>query len=102
MINRDFGSYDILKKQFPEASKAVEASGWCLLVWVPNFQKLEILQCEKHQNLTLWGCIPLLILDMWEHSYFLQYKANRPDYINAFWNIVNWNVVNKRFDKITI
>lgn len=99
-INKDFGSYEKFKSQFTESSKAVEASGWCLLVWVPKFQKLEILQCEKHQNLTLWGCKPLLILDMWEHSYFLQYKANRPDYINAFWNIVNWNIVNKRFDKI--
>lgn len=99
-INKDFGSYEKFKSQFTESSKAVEASGWCLLVWVPKFQKLEILQCEKHQNLTLWGCKPLLVLDMWEHSYFLQYKANRPDYINAFWNIVNWNIVNKRFDKI--
>lgn len=99
-INKDFGNYEKFKSQFTESSKAVEASGWCLLVWVPKFRKLEILQCEKHQNLTLWGCKPLLVLDMWEHSYFLQYKANRPDYINAFWNIVNWNIVNKRFDKI--
>ena len=99
-ISRDFGGFEQFKKQFTEAAKIVEASGWCLLVWVPNFKKLEILQCEKHQNLTLWGCKPLFIIDMWEHSYFLQYKANRQEYINAFWNIVNWNVVNKRFEKI--
>lgn len=99
-INKDFGSYEKIKTQFTESSKVVEASGWNLLVWVPDFKKLEILQCEKHQNLTLWGCKPLLVLDMWEHSYFLQYKANRAEYINAFWNIVNWNVVNKRFEKI--
>lgn len=99
-INKDFGSYDKFKTQFTESSKVIEGSGWNLLVWVPDFQKLEILQCEKHQNLTLWGCKPLLVLDMWEHSYFLQYKTKKPDYINAFWNIVNWNVVNKRFDKI--
>lgn len=71
--------------------------GWCLLVYVPEFDKLEILQCEKHQNLTLWGCKPLLVLDMWEHSYYLQYKTKRPDYISAFWNIVNWNIINKRY-----
>ena len=74
--------------------------GWCLLVYVPEFKKLEILQSEKHQNLTLWGCIPLLVLDMWEHSYYLQYKTSRPDYINAFWNIINWNVINKRYNKL--
>ena len=95
-INRDFGSYETFKQQFTESAKVVEASGWNLLVWVPRFKKLEILQCEKHQNLTLWGCKPLLVLDMWEHSYFLQDKSKRPEYISAFWNIVNWNVVNKR------
>lgn len=99
-IIKDFGDFDKFKKQFNEASKTVEASGWGLLVWVPEFKRLEILQCEKHQNLTLWGCIPLLIIDMWEHSYFLQYKTDRAKYIDALWNIVNWNVVNKRFMKI--
>lgn len=100
-IIKDFGTYEIFKEQFTESSKVVEASGWNLLVWVPRFNKLEILQCEKHQNLTLWGCIPLLVLDMWEHSYFLQYRTNRLEYINAFWNIVNWNVVNKRWEIIS-
>ena len=99
-INKDFGSFEILKQQMTEAAKVVEATGWCLLVWVPMFNKLEVLQCEKHQNLTLWGCKPLLVLDMWEHSYFLQYKVDRAEYIKAFWNIVNWNEVNKRFSKI--
>lgn len=99
-INKDFGSYDKFKAQFNESAKVVEASGWCLLVWVPNFKKLEILQCEKHQDLTLWGCKPLLVLDMWEHSYFLQYKANRAEYINAIWNVINWNEVNRRFSRI--
>ena len=101
-INTDFGSYDKFRTQFTESSKVIEASGWNLLVWVPDFKKLEILQCEKHQNLTLWGCVPLLVLDMWEHSYYLQYKTSRADYINAFWNIVNWNVVNKRWKELFI
>ncbi len=99
-INTDFGSYDKFKAQFTESSKVVEASGWNLLVWVPDFNRLEVLQCEKHQNLTLWGCMPLLVLDMWEHSYYLQYKTSRADYINAFWNIVNWNAINKRWKDI--
>ncbi len=99
-IIEDFGSFESFKRQFSEAATAVEASGWCLLVWVPSFKKLEILQCEKHQNLTLWGCKPLLVLDMWEHSYYLQYKTKRPDYIAAFWNIINWEEVNRRFFEI--
>lgn len=97
---KDFGSFDHFQNQFVEAAKVVEASGWCLLVWQPIWKKLEILQCEKHQNLTLWGCIPIFVLDMWEHSYFLQYQSNRADYIKAFKNIINWNTINKRFEKI--
>ena len=97
-IVKDFGSFDAFKKQFNEASKQVEASGWGILVWVSRFNKLEILQCEKHQNLTLWGCIPILVIDMWEHSYFLQYKSDRQKYIDNFWNIINWDIVNKRFE----
>lgn len=99
-IVEDFGSFESFKRQFSEAAAAVEASGWCLLVWVPSFKKLEILQCEKHQNLTLWGCKPILVLDMWEHSYYLQYKTKRQDYISAFWNIINWEEVNRRFLEI--
>lgn len=99
-IIKDFGSFDKFQNQFIEAAKTVEASGWCILAWVPKFNKLKVLQCEKHQNLTLWGCKPVFVLDMWEHSYFLQYKANRTEYINAFKNIINWKEINKRFDEI--
>ncbi|MDR0978735.1 MAG: superoxide dismutase [Lachnospiraceae bacterium] len=99
-IKEDFGSFENFTNQFDEASKVVEASGWCILVWSTNLKKLEILQCEKHQNLSMWGCIPILIIDMWEHSYFLQYKQDRQEYINNFWNIVNWNEVNKTFEKV--
>ncbi len=101
-IIKDFSSFDKFKMQFIEAAKAVEASGWCILVWVPKWESLKILQCEKHQNLTLWGCKPILVLDMWEHSYYLQYETKRPEYINAFWNILNWNEVNKRFSNILL
>ena len=86
-----------LKNNLQKQVKLQKHHGWGILAWVPKWTKLEILQCEKHQNLTLWGCKPLLVLDMWEHSYYLQYKTKRPDYIQAFWNIVNWNMVNKRF-----
>lgn len=99
-ISEDFGSINNFKRQFSEAATVVEASGWCILAWVPGFEQLVILQCEKHQDLTLWGCVPLLVLDMWEHSYYLQYQTRRPEYISAFWNIINWKEVNRRFLEI--
>lgn len=99
-INQDFGSFDSFKKQFSAAAVAVEGSGWTLLVWNPEFKKLEILQAEKHQNLTQWGAIPLLTIDVWEHAYYLKYQNKRAAWVEAWWNLVNWKDVNIRFSKI--
>nr|WP_163257593.1 superoxide dismutase [Clostridium sporogenes]NFE80681.1 superoxide dismutase [Clostridium sporogenes]NFG70239.1 superoxide dismutase [Clostridium sporogenes] len=99
-IKQDFGDYEKFKKQFTEAAIAVEGSGWTILAWNPMFQKLVILQAEKHQNLTQWGVAPLLILDLWEHAYYLKYQNRRAEFINAWWNIVNWNIVNTRYDNV--
>ena len=97
-IKQDFGDYEKFKKQFTEAAIAVEGSGWTVLAWNPMFQKLVILQAEKHQNLTQWGVVPLLILDLWEHAYYLKYQNRSAEFINAWWNIVNWDIVNTRYD----
>src|SRR5690606_31989186 len=70
-LDRYFGSFDAFKRQFSKAAEEVEGSGWALLVWSPRAQHVEILQAEKHQNLTQWESIPILVLDVWEHSYFL-------------------------------
>ncbi|MDU4597350.1 MAG: superoxide dismutase [Clostridium sporogenes] len=99
-IKQDFGDYEKFKKQFTEAAIAVEGSGWTILAWNPMFQKLVILQAEKHQNLTQWGVVPLLILDLWEHAYYLKYQNRRSEFINAWWNIVNWDIVNTRYDNV--
>lgn len=98
-INQDFTSFAAFKSQFSAAAAAVEGSGWALLCWNPSFAKLGILQVEKHQNLTQWGVIPLLIIDVWEHAYYLKYQNKRAAFIEAWWNIVNWETVNKRFLK---
>ncbi|AYF54413.1 superoxide dismutase [Clostridium botulinum C] len=96
-INKDFGNFENFKKQFSASAATVEGSGWCILVFIPELDKLQIMQIEKHQNLVILGSIPLLVLDMWEHAYYLKYQNRRADFINAWWNIVNWNEVNKRY-----
>lgn len=98
-INRYFGSFESFKNQFTEAAKQVEGVGWALLVWSPRSHHLEILQSERHMNLTQWDTIPLLVLDVWEHAYYLQYKTDKAKYVNNWWNIINWEDVEERFDK---
>lgn len=99
MIRRDFGSFDAFWRQFAEASKAVEASGWGILGWEPFSKRLVIMQAEKHQNLTSWGAMPLLVCDVWEHAYYLKYQNRRAEYVDNFAKIVNWKKVEERFKK---
>lgn len=96
-INADFGNYETFKKEFSAAAVAVEGSGWAILCWNCMFQKLVILTAEKHQDLTQWAVKPLLILDVWEHAYYLKYQNKRAAFVEAWWNIVNWDTVNERF-----
>jgi len=98
-IEKYFGSFSAFKKQFSEAAKQVEGVGWAILVWSPQARHLEILQSERHMLLTQWDTIPLLVLDVWEHAYYLQYKNKRPEYVDNWWNIVNWHDVEMRFEK---
>jgi Fe-Mn family superoxide dismutase len=97
-IEQDFGSFEAFQKQFSAAAGAVEGSGWAVLGWQPQLGQLLITQVEKHQDLTVWGIVPLLILDVWEHAYYLKYQNRRAEWIKAWWNIVNWEVVEKRFE----
>lgn len=96
-INQTFGNFNAMKKHFSEAAKQVEAVGWAILVWSPRSHRLEILQAEKHQNLSQWDVVPLLVLDVWEHAYYLQYKNDRAKYIENWWNVVNWDEVERRY-----
>ena len=99
LINENFGSFEAFKKQFTSAAAAVEASGWCALVWNREFNKLEVVQVEKHQNLSLWSSIPVLIVDVWEHAYYLKYQNKRLDFVNNWWNLINWEDVNNKLSK---
>ncbi|TCS92406.1 superoxide dismutase [Hazenella coriacea] len=96
-IKRDFGSFDAFQMHFSNAAEKVEGSGWAILVWAPRSHRLEILQAEKHQNLSQWDVIPLLPLDVWEHAYYLKYPNRRKEYIEAWWDVVYWPEVEKRW-----
>jgi len=98
-ITRDFGSIEAFKALFLATANAVEGSGWGVLAYRKMDNKLVILQAEKHENLTQWGVIPILVLDVWEHAYYLKYQNRRPEWTKAFMdNLVNWDDVAERFE----
>ncbi|MGM0218372.1 superoxide dismutase [Enterococcus sp. AZ126] len=94
-IDAAFGSFDKLKEEFKTAATGRFGSGWAWLVL--NKGKLEITSTPNQDSPLMDGKTPVLGLDVWEHAYYLNYKNVRPDYIDAFWNLVNWDEVNKRF-----
>lgn len=96
-IRKDFGSFEAFKKHFTEAANKVEGGGWAVLVWSPRAHRLEILQAEKHQNLSQYDIVPLLPLDVWEHAYYLKHQNERKKYITDWWNVVYWPEVSDRF-----
>ncbi|MCM3784893.1 superoxide dismutase [Neobacillus mesonae] len=98
-IRKDFGSYEAFKKHFTEAANKVEGGGWAVLVWSPRAHRLEILQAEKHQNLSQYDIVPLLPLDVWEHAYYLKHQNERKKYISDWWNVVYWPAVADRFQE---
>jgi Fe-Mn family superoxide dismutase len=101
-IDRNFGSFEAFKAQFIAASIAVEGSGWGILAYRPSDDSLVVLTAEKHQNLTQWGVIPLLVLDVWEHAYYLKYQNRRGEYVKNFFNIINWDDVAARYDEASV
>ncbi|MFQ6049106.1 MAG: superoxide dismutase [Phycisphaerae bacterium] len=98
-IGKDFGSFAAFKAQFSAASVAIEGNGWGCLGWQRVAGRLYVQTIMNHQNLTLVGSIPLLLLDVWEHAYYLKYQNRRADYVQAWWNVVNWADVAARFEK---
>jgi len=94
---RDFGSVEKFRAQFSSAANSVEGSGWAVLGMRPVDKKLFIFQIENQHKLLPAGVLPILLLDVWEHAYYLKYQNKRADYVAAWWNVVDWEAVSERF-----
>jgi Fe-Mn family superoxide dismutase len=99
-IAEHFGSYEAFTKHFTAAAMSIQGSGWAYLAWDSLGNRLVIGQLYDQQGNLAMGSIPLLMLDMWEHAFYLDYVNVKADYIKAFWNIVNWTDVAKRFESV--
>ncbi|MQA01607.1 MAG: superoxide dismutase [Streptosporangiales bacterium] len=96
-IDEFFGSFEGFQAHFTQTALGIQGSGWSILAWESLGQKLVIEQLYDHQGNMAVGTVPLLMLDMWEHAFYLQYKNVKPDYVKAWWNVVNWADVARRF-----
>jgi superoxide dismutase, Fe-Mn family len=90
---RSFGSIEAFRAHFSKAAAGVKGSGWAMLSYEPVADSLIILQVKQHDLQTVFGSVPLLPLDVWEHAYYLKYHNVRADYVKAWWNVVNWPAV---------
>ena len=95
-IDEFFGSFAGFQKQFNEVANGIQGSGWSMLVWDSLGKRLNINQLFDQQGNLPVGQLPILQLDMWEHAFYLQYKNVKGDYVNAWWNVVNWANVSER------
>lgn len=95
-INAKFGSFDKFKEEFNKAATTRFGSGWAWLV-LDQDGELMIYSTPNQDSPVMDGNTPILGLDVWEHAYYLKYQNKRPDYIGAFWNVVNWEEVNNRY-----
>lgn len=97
-IDRDFGGFDPFKKQLTQVAASIMGSGWAALVWEPVGGRLLTTQIYDHQsNLSMAG-VPLMVIDAWEHAYYLQYKNQKAAFFDAVWSLWNWRDISKRFD----
>jgi len=99
LLEKEFGNLERFKKEFFQAAFSVEGSGWAALSFCEKTKRPLIMQIEKH-NINLYPNFQILmVLDAWEHAYYLDYKNQRAKFVESFWNIVNWDTINKRLSE---
>ena len=98
-INEHFGSFEKLKRQLNEVAGTIMGSGWAALVWEPLGKRLLTTQIYDHQSNLNQAGVPLLVLDAWEHAFYLQYENRKAEFFDAVWNVWNWYDVAERFDE---
>lgn len=98
-INNEFGSLDRFKQEFSGAANTVEGSGWAALAYDKLSERLFIVQLEKHNLFLYPNSKIILVLDAWEHAYYLDYHSGKENFFNNFWNIINWSKVEERFEE---
>lgn len=99
-IKDGFGSVEALQEQLTEAAIKVFGSGWAFLAIDPGTLKLEVMSLPDQEVVIHHGKYALLACDVWEHSYYLKYENRRPEYLKAFWDVVQWEAVSQRLDKV--
>jgi Fe-Mn family superoxide dismutase len=99
VFTKEFGSFDRFKKEFTQAATSVEGSGWAALTWDRQTNRPIIMQIEKHNTNVYPAFRILMIIDVFEHAYYIDYKNDRAKFVEAFWSIVNWNEINKRLQE---
>jgi superoxide dismutase, Fe-Mn family len=100
VINKEFGSFDTFKKMFSVTATSTEGSGWAALAMHPCIGRPIIVQIEKHNINVIPNFQILMALDVWEHAYYVDYKNDRAKFVEAFWNVVNWDKVNKNLSLV--
>ena len=97
-LERDFGSFDRFKRQLTEVAATIMGSGWAALIWEPLGRRLLITQIYDHQSNLSQGGVPLMLIDAWEHAYYLQYTSRKAEFFEAIWHLWNWRDITARFD----
>ncbi|HOY07173.1 MAG TPA: superoxide dismutase [Saprospiraceae bacterium] len=98
-IEQQYGSYDKMQQLLAYLSKNVDGNGWGILGYQPYFDRLTVLQCENHEKLTQWGVVPLLVIDVWEHAYYLKWRNKRDGFVDSLFALINWDNVAERLEQ---